>query len=255
MTPDQPLDPAPIALAATIDAHATITRNVSVMTAQATHDAELLALWLHGRSVSTQDAYRRDIDRFQRTVGIPLHQVRLGDLQAFADTLQHLAPASRKRILSAIKSLFAFGQKVGYLQYNVGAALILPKGKNTIGERILSEDDVHRILELETDPRNHLILMLLYATGGSANTLFLLAQRAFDFSSQTTSGDVRDTLSYADLVRCEGLLWALSAQEVSDRYQIDRQRAPILAAGASCRWRTLMTGISPPRPTTAPATT
>jgi Exopolyphosphatase len=71
---------------------------------------------------------------------------------------------------------------------------------------------------------------LLYVTGGTANTLLLLAQRAFGFAPTTTDGAC-GTLSYVDLVRCEGLLWALSAQEISQRYQIDRQRAPILAAG------------------------
>lgn len=66
---------------------------------------------------------------------------------------------------------------------------------------------------------------ILYATGGSANTLLHMAQQAFGLN--TTD----DTLTYMDLIRCEGLLWSLPAQEIAQRYQIDTRRARILSAG------------------------
>ena len=77
-----------------------------------------------------------------------LRHLTLGDLQAYQDSLQHLATASQARRLSSIKSLLSFGQKTGYLSVNVGAAIFLPKIKQTLAERILAEDEVLRMLAL-----------------------------------------------------------------------------------------------------------
>jgi site-specific recombinase XerD len=132
---------------------------------QADSDATLIRLWLHGRSPRTQRAYAGDIQRFQARVEKPLQAVTLGDLQAFADSLIGLAPASQARALSAIKSLFTFGYKTGYLVLNVGAALRLPKQKHKLAERILSEAAIQRMLAMETNPRNHAMLRLTYGAG------------------------------------------------------------------------------------------
>lgn len=75
---------------------------------QAETDERLIDLWVHGRSPSTIRAYRSDAKRFLRFVKKTLREVTLGELQAFADSLdQKLAPASRHRCLSSIKSLYA----------------------------------------------------------------------------------------------------------------------------------------------------
>lgn len=142
-------------------------------------DEQLLQLWLHGRSIHTQDAYRRDIGRFLVFTAKPLAHITLGDIQAFADTLQDYAPSSRKRTLSAIKSLYSFAQKIGYLQVNVGAAVMLPKDKDRLGERILSEAQVQRLLQADPDPRNALLLRMLYATGGRVSEVCRLCWRDF----------------------------------------------------------------------------
>jgi Phage integrase family len=57
---------------------------------QAASDAQLLALWLFGRSPHTQRAYRREATRFlahPTLAGKPLRQVTLGDVQACASAL------------------------------------------------------------------------------------------------------------------------------------------------------------------------
>ncbi len=75
-------------------------------------------------------------------VNAPIATVTLSDVQAFADSLAGLAPSSRARTRAAIKSLLAFGQRTGYLPLNVGAAVKLPPGKDTLAERILTEPDI-----------------------------------------------------------------------------------------------------------------
>ncbi|WP_345772051.1 tyrosine-type recombinase/integrase [Azospirillum formosense] len=132
---------------------------------QATSDDQLVALWLHGRGRHTRRAYAADAAAFRAAVGTPLRAVTLGALQAFADTLAGRAPASRARALSAVKSLLAFAHRLGYLPFDVGAAVAVPPVKGTLAERILDEAAVHRLLALEPTPRNQVLLRLLYAAG------------------------------------------------------------------------------------------
>lgn len=128
-------------------------------------DDQLITLWLHGRSAHTQRAYRSDAYRFLAFVSKPVAQVTLGDLQAFADRLQDLSPASCARILSGVKSLLSFGHQLGVLPVNVGSALRLPALKSTLAERILDEPAVQRMLALESNERNRILLRLLYGAG------------------------------------------------------------------------------------------
>jgi integrase/recombinase XerD len=128
-------------------------------------DTQLLETWLHGRSAHTQRAYRADVQRFQLRAGKSFIAVTLPDLQQFADGLSDLAPSSRYRTLSAVKSLLAFGHRIGYLPFDVGRPLRLPAIRNRLAERILPEADLHRVLSLEPNPRNRAILTLLYASG------------------------------------------------------------------------------------------
>jgi integrase/recombinase XerD len=125
---------------------------------QARTDAQLLALWLFGRSPHTQRAYRREAARFLAHAGKPLREVALGDVQAFATALAAedaaLTPASQARVLAAVKSLLAFGHRLGYLPFfghrlgylpffghrlgylpfDVGGAVRLPRLRSTLAE-------------------------------------------------------------------------------------------------------------------------
>jgi exopolyphosphatase/pppGpp-phosphohydrolase len=69
-------------------------------------------------------------------------------------------------------------------------------------------------------------LPMLIVTGGSANSLLLLARQAFRLDPGSKH------LTYDDLMRCEGLMSALPAEEISQRYQQPIGRARILPAGA-----------------------
>jgi site-specific recombinase XerD len=149
---------------------------------------QLLEIWLHGRSRHTQRAYRADVEHFLAWAHKPLPQVTLADLQQFADSLGELAPASRYRTLSAIKSLLAFAHRTGYLPYDVGRALRLPAVRSRLAERILPEADLHRVLSLETNPRNRAILTLLYASGMRVSELCGLCWR--DLQANSDGGQV-----------------------------------------------------------------
>src|SRR5947209_3655024 len=66
----------------------------------------------------------------------------------------------------------------------------------------------------------------LIVTGGSATSLLLLAQQAFNLDQSSSR------LTYDDLVRCEGLLGALPAEEIAQRYEQPLGRPRIFPAGA-----------------------
>jgi integrase/recombinase XerD len=146
-------------------------------TSQAHSDDQLIAIWLHGRSVHTQRGYAGDIARFRAGAGKPLALATLADLQVFADSLADLAPATRYRMLSAVKSLLAFGHRIGYLPFDVGRALRLPGVRHRLAERILPEADVHRMLSLEPKERNRVLLTLLYASAVRVGELCSLCWR------------------------------------------------------------------------------
>ena len=78
------------------------------------------------------------------------------------------APPRRRRAirrLAAAKSLLSFAQRVGYLQLNPGAALQLERATETENERILSAEDVRRMIAAEPDARRRALLRLLYVCG------------------------------------------------------------------------------------------
>lgn len=146
---------------------------------QAHNDGQVVDLWLHGRSPHTQKAYSTDIRRFLKFVNKQLSRVTLGDLQRFADDLieQDLKPASQHRILASVKSLFTFSHKIGYLKYDVAKPLRVPKFKDELSERILSEAEVQRIIGMENVPRNKLLLRILYCGGIRVSELCRLKWR------------------------------------------------------------------------------
>lgn len=147
---------------------AATTQQPETMPSQADSDQQLIALWLNSHtSEHTRRAYAADIARLLTfTGGKSLAATTLADLQAFAESLSELSTGSRKRTINAIKSLLSFGQKVGYLRFNVGAALKAPKPKNTLAQRILTEAEVHAMIALTKKQRDQVLLRVLYASAG-----------------------------------------------------------------------------------------
>lgn len=146
-------------------ADAVLQSSSSLAERGADNDEQCIGLWLHGRAEQTVRAYRADIEAFRAHSPVPLRMIALIDVQSWADALKHLSTASQARKLAAIKSLLSFGHRIGYLPFDVGAPIRLPKVKDTLAERILEEGEVQRMLSLEPNPRNHVLLRLLYGCG------------------------------------------------------------------------------------------
>lgn len=154
---------------------------------QASSDEQMIALWLHGKSPHSQAAYRADVGRLLVFLGKPLQAITLGELQAFCDSLQG-AQNSKRRVISSVKSLYSFAHKLGYVRFNVAAALKAPKVKDELAARILSEDQVMAMIHKAPNRRNELLLRLLYASGGRVSEICRLTWR--DLQPNGDSGQV-----------------------------------------------------------------
>src|SRR5688572_21822102 len=130
----------------------------TIIPTQADTDNQLIALWLHGRPAGTQRQYLAAYTSLAALMVKPLQAVGLADLQRFVDSLAALGANSRKRVIACVKSLFTFGQKLGYLQFNVAAAIKLPKVKDELAARILSEDEVLSMIHKTEKQRDNVLL-------------------------------------------------------------------------------------------------
>ena len=108
----------------------------SVMAQQATSDDHLIDLFIRRkRSANTQRTYRLAVDQFLQFIDHKsLQSVNLDDMVRFTEHLEvtYSSKHSQRLKLDAVRSLFTFAQKVGYLQFNVGAAVEAPKPENTL---------------------------------------------------------------------------------------------------------------------------
>ena len=157
---------------------------------QADNDLQLIELWLHGRSKHTQRAYRKNANDFIFNVQKPLNQILLFEIQQYANQLDvsDLKPSSIHRVLSAIKSLFAFAYQIGYLPFDTARSLRLPPLRNHLSERILEESDVRLMISLERNPRNKAILTTFYAGGLRVSELCGLKWR--DLQPRDSGGQI-----------------------------------------------------------------
>lgn len=130
-------------------------------------DVEVIDLWLRRqRSPATRSVYRRDVGRLTTWSDKTLRETDPLDLERFAEMLaaSGLAPISQGRTLAAIRSFFRFAERIGYCR-NVAAGLELPRSEPALSERIIPQEDVQRMIALEPDERNRVLLALLYAAG------------------------------------------------------------------------------------------
>ena len=149
--------------------------------AECKNNDELIELWLHGKSPHSQRAYRQDVSCFLAFVEMkPLPFVTLNDVQAFASALESQGYSSntKGRRLGAVKSLLSYGHSIGVLPVNVGAPLKSSKGKETLGERILSESQVLTMIALTANLRDRVLIRFLYATGCRVSELCQLKWRS-----------------------------------------------------------------------------
>jgi integrase/recombinase XerD len=166
-----------------------VTGLTVILPQQVTSDDHLVHLFLGKfRSVNTRNAYEGDVRLFRALVDKPLRTVTLDDIQAFAESLSHWAPATVSRRLSAIKSLWGRGMLLGYFQFNVAEPIELPEIKDRTIERVMSESDVHALLRAAWRVRDQALLRLIYGAGLRVSEACALRWR--DLTSRGEAGQI-----------------------------------------------------------------
>lgn len=142
--------------------------HISNVMTTTSEDFRIIQLWLDRQSSPlTRSCYQRDVNRLLRHACKPLGNIGLADLQGFAQSLAQagLAPASRARTLAAVKSLFGFCVRMRYIALNPAAEVVLPRYESRLAERVLSEEMVARIIAAKAEPRDRILLNILYFAG------------------------------------------------------------------------------------------
>jgi integrase/recombinase XerD len=139
---------------------AAVSRDIS----GATTDDKLIAMWLSSRPENTVRAYAADVALLRERVEKPLRHMTAADLIDWAETLARLKPATQYRRLSAVKSLFSYAHKLGYIDLDPAAALRMPKALDDRASKLLSVEQVQTLVSA-TSGRDRLILLTLYRLG------------------------------------------------------------------------------------------
>jgi integrase/recombinase XerD len=178
----------PVAGAANIGSYAVI--------AATSDDDQLVALWLasgkRAHSAATQSAYLLAWRQFRQAVGKPLQSVRLDDLVQWVEGLQG-KPATVRAKVAAIKSLFSFALKVGYLRANPALLLETPATPDTSHRKALTFGEVELMLRACRNARESALIWALYASGARISEI--LALRWQDVSARENGGAVLHILS------------------------------------------------------------
>ena len=133
----------------------------------ASTDYEVIRLWISQKSRTTQKTYLMVARQFLNFAGKELSDIKLEDIILWLESYQ-LRGASQNTInnkLAAIKSLFGFGNKTGYLATNPAALIKTTTAKDALNERLLLESEVKRLIEAAILGRDRCILKLLYVLG------------------------------------------------------------------------------------------
>jgi integrase/recombinase XerD len=138
-------------------------------------DAKLITVWVHSkknRSAGTAFLYDLTIRQFFGLINKEIRSVSVQDLLVYEDFLQKYRPATRSQRISTVKSMLTFAHKVGYIAINPGAVVKPEMWKETLTARILTEEQVMRIvLSASDNPKEALLIRMIYRTGGRVSEI------------------------------------------------------------------------------------
>lgn len=83
----------------------------------------------------------------------------------FIKKMENKSPTTKNFSLKVLSSLFSFLFKSGYIQRNPALVVGLEKVPDQFQSKILSKEQINRIIELETDISKKLLIKILYYTG------------------------------------------------------------------------------------------
>lgn len=158
-----------------------LTQNVNTgdygLVAHDATDERVVDMWLQSgkraNSTSTQDVYRRVWRQFAEFVGKPLQDMRLDDLQAWTASLTG-KPATVKTKTAAVRSLFGFAVKIGYLRLSPAVMLQPPHVPVNPTAHTVSVSDLVRIMDACETAQETALVRVLYSSGARISEVLAL---------------------------------------------------------------------------------
>lgn len=110
-------------------------------------DEFIEAIEADGKSQCTVSGYRYDLEKFSNEIEKDIISVEYSDLRAWANKMSKsgLAATSRARKISAVKSMYKYLKKVGYIHDNPAIDLDTPKLEKKI-PKVITADNASDIL-------------------------------------------------------------------------------------------------------------
>jgi site-specific recombinase XerD len=163
-----------------------------------TDSDKLIRAWLKSkRSPGTRRVYARYAYGLLDHTGKSLYAMTMNDVSSYVDTLKG-SDATLALANNALKSLFTYATQLGYITVNLGKGLTAPKPSDDLAQRIVPEADMIRIVNGETNPRNHAMLRLMYHAGLRVSEIVALT---WDHIRLNGSGAVLDIVGKGGKMR------------------------------------------------------
>ncbi len=147
-----------------------------------------------GYSELTVKAYRRDLGRFVQALRdyrfpTDIREIKTKHVQVFANSLAQYAPATIRRVVYTVSSLFAHLQRTGLIDANPAAAVLLPT-KKQLHRVAATPEQCRAILEAASIARERALMLLLMTTG--LHRAEILALDVADLSADVSQVTVND---------------------------------------------------------------
>lgn len=148
-------------------------------------DMALVASWVYQKGSKTQIYYKRVVKEFYEFYPhLNLKTTQITHLVLFLKTYKNFSDSTRNTYKNALRSLFSFTMKTGYLEKNPSLALENLRVPDRLSSKVLSREQIERMIGLEKNQRNQLILKILYFTGIRVDELTQLKTNSFQSSTQ-----------------------------------------------------------------------
>lgn len=128
---------------------------------------DIISLWSHGRPESTMYIYRPVIAGLRAFVKQrAFNEVQTQDIQEYLEkTSAKQLPATRHRKLATIRSLFRYAHRIGAIDRDPAVAIQMPRVPDELAAKILTREEMLRIIDAPISPRDRVLTILLYSTG------------------------------------------------------------------------------------------
>ena len=130
-------------------------------------DEKLFSLWFVNKSVTTVKSYAVTAKQFFDYCLKCVKEVQVEDFLLWVQSLWEAGyrdnSVSTKTL--AIKSLFSFAWKIGYIPSNPTLAVKSPSRTNALNERLVERPDIRALLEAANEGRDKTLLKLIYLCG------------------------------------------------------------------------------------------